>query len=55
MRSIKEIDHRIVALVEKENETEFREELSKLISEIREKGQVVEENEILVSDIIVPP
>ncbi len=52
---LKEVDNRIVALVEKGNEKEFREELSKLISEIREKGKVVEEEEILVSDIIVPP
>lgn len=52
---LKEVDNRIVALVEKGNEKEFREELSKLISEIREKGKVVEDEEILVSDIIVPP
>ena len=52
---LKEIDNRIVVLVEKGNEKEFREELSKLISEIRKKGKVVEEEEILVSDIIVPP
>lgn len=42
---LKEIDNRIVALVEKGNEKEFREEFSKL----------VEEDEIRVSDIIVPP
>ena len=52
---LKEVDNRIVVLVEKGNEKEFREELSKLISEIREKGKVVEEEKIFVSDIIVPP
>lgn len=52
---LKEVDNRIVALVEKGNEREFIEEFSKLISEIRKKGKVVEEEEILVSDIIVPP
>jgi hypothetical protein len=52
---LKEVDNRIVVLVEKGNEKEFREELLKLISEIRKKGKVVEEKEILVSDIIVPP
>ena len=52
---LREIDNRIVALIEEGNEKEFRKELFKLISEIKEKGEVVEEDKILVSDIIVPP
>ncbi len=52
---LREIDNRIVALIEEGNETEFRKELFKLISEMKEKGEVVEEDKLLVSDIIVPP
>lgn len=52
---LREIDNRIVALIEEGNEMEFRKELFKLISEIKEKGEVVEEDKLLVSDIIVSP
>ncbi len=49
------IDNRIVALVTEGKAKEFRKELVKLISEIREKGEAIEAEEILESNIIVPP
>jgi len=49
------IDNRIVALVTEGKNEEFRKELAKLISEIKEKGEAIEAEEILESDIIVPP
>ena len=52
---LNQIDNRIVDLVTEEKADEFRKELAKLISEIKEKGEVVEAKEILKSDIIVPP
>ncbi len=52
---LNQIDNRIVDLVEEGKTEEFRNELAKLISEIKEKGEPVEAEEILKSDIIVPP
>ena len=52
---LNQIDNRIVSLVTEEKADEFRNELAKLISEIKEKGEAVEAKEILESDIIVPP
>ncbi len=52
---LNQIDNRIVDLVEEGKTEEFRKELAKLISEIKEKGEPVEAEEILKSDIIVPP
>lgn len=52
---LNQIDNRIVAFVEEGKIEEFRSELAKLISEIKEKGKAVEAEEILESDIIVPP
>jgi hypothetical protein len=52
---LNQIDNRIVDLVEEGNSVELRNELSKLISEIKEKGEAIEAREILQSDIIVPP
>lgn len=49
------IDNRIVALVTEGKNEEFRTELAKLISEIKAKGEAIEAEEILESDIIVPP
>lgn len=49
------IDNRIVDLVTEGKAEEFRTALAKLISEIREKGEAVEAEEILKSDIFVPP
>jgi hypothetical protein len=43
-----------VDLVEEGKAGEFRKELSKLIPEIKEKGEAIETKEILQSDIIVP-
>ena len=50
-----QIDNRIVELVEEGKTEEFRDELAKMISEIKEKGEPIEAEEILESDIIVPP
>ena len=52
---LNQIDNRIVTLVTEGKADEFRKELAKLISEIKEKGEAVEAKEILKSDIIVPP
>jgi hypothetical protein len=52
---LNQIDNRIVKLVEEDKALEFRNELAKLISEIKENGEPVEAEEILTSDIIVPP
>jgi hypothetical protein len=52
---LNQIDNRIVDLVKEGNAEEFRNELAKLISKIKEKGEPIEAEEILKSDIIVPP
>ncbi|AKB79269.1 hypothetical protein MSHOH_2786 [Methanosarcina horonobensis HB-1 = JCM 15518] len=52
---LNQIDNRIVALVAEGKTEEYRAELTKLISEIKERGEAVEAEEILESDIIVPP
>jgi len=52
---LNEIDNRIVDLVAEGKSGEFRSELSKLVAMIRAKGSEVEAEEILESDIIVPP
>jgi hypothetical protein len=52
---LNQIDNRIVKLVEEDKAVEFRDELVKLISEIKENGEPVEAEDILTSDIIVPP
>lgn len=49
------IDNKIVDLVAREKEEEYRTELSKLISMIRSKGQKLDDSDIQESDIIVPP
>ncbi|MGA9188504.1 MAG: hypothetical protein WB014_08100, partial [Methanosarcina sp.] len=50
-----QIDNRIVDLVMEGKVEEFRKELAKLISGIKEKGEAIEAEEIIKSDIIVPP
>ncbi|AAM04875.1 TPA: hypothetical protein HA338_08945 [Methanosarcina acetivorans] len=52
---LNKIDNRIVVLVSQGKAQEFRQELARLISEIKEKGESVSAEEILESDIIVPP
>jgi len=49
------IDNKIVALVAEGKAREFRTEFMKLISEIKGKGEALGAEEILESDIIVPP
>lgn len=49
------IDDQIVEDVAKENEAGYREDLSRLIQAIKEKGEPVDPEEILESDVIVPP
>lgn len=53
--ALNQIDNRIVELVEEGKTEEFRDELAKMISEIKEKGEPIKAEEILESDIIVPP
>lgn len=52
---LNQIDNRIVKLVEEGNDIEFRNELAKIIFKIKEKGEPIKKDEILKSDIIVPP
>ncbi|MCR3884371.1 hypothetical protein P0O24_12130 [Methanotrichaceae archaeon M04Ac] len=49
------IDDRIVEDVAKEDEAGYREDLSRLIQAIKEKGEPIRSEEILESDVIVPP
>jgi hypothetical protein len=49
------IDNRIVDYVAKENESDFKKELGKLIAMIKENGKPLDDAEIVESDIIVPP
>jgi CBS domain-containing protein len=49
------IDNRIVDYVAKENESDFKKELSKLIAMIKENGKPLDDAEIMESDLIVPP
>ncbi len=49
------IDNRIVDQVAKNDEAGFKEELSRLITTIKAKGEPLDPAEIVESDIIVPP
>jgi hypothetical protein len=53
--SLNKVDNKIVEHVSKENQKEFRKDLAKLISIIKEKGKPLDPAEIIPSDIIVPP
>lgn len=52
---LNQIDNRIVDLVEEGKAAEFRSELARLISQIKERGEPIGAEELLESDIIVPP
>lgn len=49
------IDNRIVNNVAKAQESEFRSELSKMIAAVKENGKLLEDAEIVESDLIIPP
>jgi hypothetical protein len=53
--SLNKVDNNIVEHVSKENQKEFRKDLTQLISIIKEKGKPLDTAEIIPSDIIVPP
>lgn len=52
---VNKIDNQIVEHVQKSNQAEYRQDLARLISTIKELGQPVDPVEILPSDIIIPP
>lgn len=52
---LNKIDNHIVTLVEEGKVEEYRKELARLISEIKEKADPIDPKEIVESDIIVPP
>lgn len=52
---LNQIDNRIVDLVNEGKVEEFQSELARLISQIKERGEPIKAEEILESDIIVPP
>ena len=52
---LNKIDNYIVTLVEEGKTQEYKLELARLISEIKEKAEPIDAKEIVKSDIIVPP
>lgn len=52
---LNQIDNKIVDLVNEGKVEEFRSELARLVSQIKERGEPIKAEEILESDIIVPP
>jgi hypothetical protein len=53
--SLNKVDNRIVEHVSKGDQKEFRKDLAKLISIIKELGKPLDPAEIIPSEIIVPP
>jgi hypothetical protein len=53
--SLNRVDNKIVEHVSKGNQKEFRNDLAKLISIIKDKGAPLDPSELVPSDIIVPP
>jgi hypothetical protein len=49
------IDNKIVEHVNKGDRKEFKKDLARLISAIKEKGEPIDPVDIVPSDIIVPP
>lgn len=49
------IDNRIVELVSKGKEDEYRKELGRMISKVKESGEPLDPASILKSDVIIPP
>lgn len=49
------IDNRIVDHVSQGRQKEFKEDLKKLISAVKENGKPLDPKEIIKSDVIVPP
>jgi len=49
------IDNRIVDCIAAENEKDFTKELVRLIEAVKEKGEPLDLDQIIESDIIVPP
>lgn len=52
---LNKIDNTIVENVQKGDEKAYRKNLSKLISTIKSKGELIDDKELIASDIIVPP
>jgi hypothetical protein len=52
---LNEIDNRIVEHVSKGNEESYRRDLARLISSIKQSGKPVDAEDIIPSDIVVPP
>ncbi len=49
------IDNRIVDLVSKGKEGEFKKELTRMISKVKDSGEPLDPASIVKSDIIIPP
>ncbi len=49
------IDNRIVELVSKGKGDEYRKELARMISKVKESGEPLDPASILQSDVIIPP
>ncbi len=53
--SLNKVDNKIVEDVSKGDQKEFRKDLAKLISIIKQQGAPLDPAEIIPSDLIVPP
>ncbi|TAJ43266.1 PspA-associated protein PspAA [Methanofollis fontis] len=53
--SLNVIDNKIVEFVQNGDEQEYQANLAALIDTIKQHGQVVDDRELIESDIIVPP
>ena len=52
---IKDLDEEMVQAVAADDEDQFRRELEELISTVRSEGQPLDAEEIVESDMVVPP
>ena len=52
---LNELDNAAVAAVEKGNEDEFHDLWSKMLELVRSEGQPVDDDELVGSDVILPP
>ena len=55
INKVNKIDNQIVEHVQKSNKAEYRRDLAKLISTVKELGEPLDPVEIIPSDIIIPP
>ena len=52
---LNELDNQIVAAVENGNEPQFKDLLGKMVELVRSAGRPLDEDELVSSDVILPP